>query len=345
MRRASDGGSSITVDDVAHHAGVSKTTAASILRNAAGFRVRDTTRHRVENAARALGYRRNALAAALSSGQTHTLGVLLPLHHLRSTSPCYRTYGQDVFVAVFHAACRAGLRVTSIPPLCEEDRLPAVRDLADRRVDGLILASLREPGFVREVYASGIACVEIGSGYGPRLVHPDNEGGAGLAVGHLVELGHRRIVHWRGPAGDEYYAADRRAAGFRAAADRHGLAPEHTPIVSGERELAALLQAPPGARPTAVFAFSDVQALLAIDLARQAGLSVPGDVSLVGFDDNVVAETARPQLTTIHNPLDEQAGAAVALLQALWRNEIDPPVPPAVPTRLVVRQSTAPRRE
>ena len=80
---------------------------------------------------------------------------------------------------------------------------------------------------------------------------------------------------------------------------------------------------------------------MALDIARSLSLRVPDDLSVVGFDDGIVAELARPRLTTVHNPFDEQAEAAIAVLQALWREETDPPIPPALPTRLVVRESTA----
>jgi DNA-binding LacI/PurR family transcriptional regulator len=332
-----------TLEDVAREAGVSKTTAASILRDQRGFQASADTRRRVVTAAQRLGYRRNALAAALSSGRTHTVGILLPPLHPGAGSNVPNSFGQKVFVSLYDAASRCGLRVLpAAPPLDGPNGGgggPELQDLADGRVDGLIMVSLRNPEFVEQVYASGLPCVEMSSGFGRRLIHPDNEGGAALAVAHLAGLGHRRIAHWRGGSAGNH-AGDHRLSGFLAAAGRHGLRSEETPVLDSSEAVIDVLRRPAGERPTALFAFNDYQAFMALDIARGAGLRVPEDLSIVGFDDTIVAELARPALTTVHNPLDEQARAAIDLLQALWRGEADPPVPPPLSTRLVVRNST-----
>ncbi len=328
----------VRVEDVALEAEVSKTTAASILREAPNFQVSEATRHRVLAAARSLGYRRHAVAVALSSGRTNTVGLLLPLAAIDARLPTSRIYGQDIFVAVFQAASRAGLRVTAIPLSGKDAHLP-LQALTDRSVDGIVMASMPGPEFVREVYQAGIPCVEIGSGHGRYLVHPDNEGGAEAAVAHLVALGHRRIVHWRGAG--ENYASVRRRKGFVAAAKRHRLPASSTWVAKTQAEVEALLRLGPGERPTAVFAYNDFQGCLTLDIARELGLRVPHELSIVGFDDNVLAEAARPQLSTIHNPLGVQAEAAIALLQALCRGE-EPPAPAPVPTELIIRHSAGP---
>lgn len=340
-------GSRVTIIDVARVAGVSKSTVANVMRDAPGIPIHDVTRQRVLAAASHLGYRRNALAAALSSGRTHTIGIILPGHHLRATSRVYRTYGQDLFIALYEAAARAGLRVTPIPPV--EDTPDVLSELADRRVDGLVLASLRNAALVRSILDSGIPSVEIGSGYGPNLVHPDNEGGARLAVEHLTELGHRRIVHFRGPSGG-YFAADHRADGFREACRAQGLGEDETPVLAELEEVEARLRRPAGERSTAVFTFNDCQANEILDLAQDLGLRTPADLSVVGFDDGVVAELARPRLTTVNNALDAQADAAIARLQILMarshsllsQDTAEESETLRIPTHLIVRESTAP---
>lgn len=328
----------VTVHDVAQMVGVSKTTAASILRNAPDFQVSEATRHRVLATAEALGYRRNAVAVALSSGRTDTVGLLLPLPSIDARLPTSRIYGQDIFVAVFQAASRAGLRVTAIPMPRGGTRL-RVQDITDSAVDGVVMSSMQDADFVRQVYEAGIACVEIGSGYGSRLVHPDNEGGVEAAMEHLIGLGHRRIVHWRGE-GDNYASLHRRK-GFLCAAERHNLQPQSTWVVTYQEELKALLSRPAAQRPTALFAYNDFQAFVALDMAREMSLRVPHDLSVVGFDDNILAESARPRLTTVHNPLSAQADAAINLLQNLWRGEAQTSMPQAVSTQFVIRESTA----
>lgn len=330
-----------TLEDVAEQAGVSKTTAASILRGATGFRASDETRRRVMEASLSLGYRRNAVATSLSLGRTNTIGVLLPWHHMgiREDTAIARVYGQDVFMAICRAATRAGLRVTPVPPQRDGERIP-LQVLGDGRVDGIVAASLNDPEFIAAIEVARIPCVEVGSGTGRHLVHPDNEGGAELAVSHLAGLGHRRIAHWFGYEGS--FASERRLAGFLAAAARHGLT--DAPVIRSEAGMRALLAKPEGERPTAVFAFHDAFALQVLDLAREMGLCVPEDLSIVGFDNNVLAEAARPPLTTVHNALDGQAEGALEMLQALWRGD-EPPARRAVPTRLIVRGTTAPAPE
>ncbi len=187
------------------------------------------------------------------------------------------------------------------------DQRICVEDLADGRIDGLIMV-LRDQEFVQRVYASGLPCIEMSSGCGKRLIHPDNEAGVIAAMAHLAELGHRRIAHWRGGTAGNH-AGEQRLSAFRTAAARFGLAPEETPVVENDAALTALLRHPASQRPTAVFAFNDHQAFMALDIAREIGLHVPADLSLVGFDDSIVAELARPRLTTVHNPLEEQADA------------------------------------
>ncbi len=330
--------SAVTVQDVAHQVGVSKTTAASILRNAPGFQVSEATRLRVMEAAQLLGYRRHAVAVALSSGCTNTVGLLLPLPNINARLPASRIYGQDIFVAVFQAATRAGLRVTAIPlPGGSTDGL-SVQDVTDRSIDGIVMASIRDAHFVQQIYEAGIPCVEIGSGHGKHLFHPDNEGGAHSAVAHLVALGHRRILHWRGA--DDNYASKHRCQGFLDAVAAQGLCLDNNQALSDAAEVAALLRLPAHQRPTAVFAYNDFQALMTLDLAREIGLRVPEELSVVGFDDNILAESARPQLTTVRNPLGAQADAAIQTLQALWRGERESESPYAVPTQLIVRDST-----
>lgn len=333
---------SVTVQDVALEAAVSKTTAASVLRDAPGFQVSDATRQRVLSTAKSLGYRRHAVATALSSGRTHTVGLILPLPERSVGKPISRIYGQDVFSAVFQAASGAGLCVTAIPQPGLDAPL-RLQDVAGMMMDGVIMASLRDAEFACSIYEAGIPCVEIGSGHGTRLIHPDNDGGAELAVAHLVSLGHENLAHWRGDQGN--YAAVRRREGFLAAAARHGLRPDKARVLANRKEVVEALRGTAAERPTAIFAFNDYHACLMLDIARELGLRVPHDFSIVGFDDNILATSARPQLTTVRNPLAMQAEAAIDMLQALWRSEKEPNAPQAIPTNLVVRQSTAAPRE
>lgn len=339
-RAQTRGQNHVTVQDVARAVGVSKTTAASVLRNAPDFQVSAQTRQRVLDAAQSLGYRRHSVAAALSSGVTNTLGLLLPLPATDNHLPISRIYGQDIFVAVFHAANRCGLRVTAIPLPPGPHPVLQLRDVTDRAVDGLVIASFRDENFVHSVYAAGIPCVEIGSGFGPHLFHPDNAGGAELAVAHLAGLGHTRIAHWRGEG--ENYASIHRNQGFLNAMARRDLEVPEGFVAARREEIEALLRRPASLRPTAVFAYNDYQAFTTLDIARDLGIGVPDELSVVGFDDNILALAARPRLTSVVNPISEQADSAIRFLQTIWRGEPRRETPVAIATRLVIRDSTGP---
>jgi LacI family transcriptional regulator len=325
----------VTIVDVARKAGVSKTTVSCVLNNAPGFSVPEETRQRVFDAAAALGYRRNTLAAALRSGRMNTVGIVppSPLHPDRDAH-AGSVYIKDLLLALCAAAAQTRMNATI---WAEKPHASlTVADALDQRVDGMVLAGLYGAGdFVRAVYAAGVPCVEIGSRFGDYQVHPDNRGGAALAADHLTGLGHRRIVHWRGP--ERVFSATERREGFLAVLEARGI--PDVPVVYGAQELAEHLGRED--RPTALFAYNDASAVAALDLARELGLSVPRDLSIVGFDDNILATTARPRLTSVRNPLDGIARAAMELLEAQMRGQPPEPGPRTIPTRLSVRESTA----
>jgi LacI family transcriptional regulator len=331
--------STVTIRDVAREAGVSKTTVAHVLRDSPDYRVQEGTRARVRDAAARLGYRRNALAAALSSGRLDTIGVLMPLDIAGEVS----IYFKDMALAIAVEAAEAGLRMTLVPYRAESGRITSPREVADQRVDGVLTVSVHDPAFIESLYSANIPVVEIGGAVGGRSVRCDNAGGAALAVEYLTAMGHRRIAHSRGTLGNA--TAEQRVAGFRDACQAHGLSEGETPVLLRE-ELAEALALPPGQRPTAVFMFNDNQAAQVYDRCAARGLSVPDDVSVVGFDDSIIATTLRPRLTTIHNPLRAQAAEAIRLLRSCWipgeAVSGSDRIAVAVPTRLIRRDSTAP---
>jgi LacI family transcriptional regulator len=336
-------GGRVTLNDVARAAAVSKSTASYVLNRTPGFAVSDTTRHRIFAAAERLGYRRNSLAAALSSGRIHVVGVTLPVADPRLIPASYRVFIHEFAFALVEAAAAAGLRTTLMPMTRHgangsDSPGESAFDIADARVDGIILVTLDDANFVRAVYDTGMPCVEIASEFGPYTLRADNEGGMSAAIGHLSSLGHRRIAHVRG--GRIRATAVRRAAGYTAAMQTHGLEPH----IIEEGELTDVLSLPDGQRPTAISAFNDAGAAVVLRRARSLGLRVPEDLSLVGFDDNVLAEMSYPPLTSLHYPLTELSQASIAVLESLWRGE-EPVLPPPMPVSLVVRESTGICRE
>jgi LacI family transcriptional regulator len=343
----------VTIRDVARLAGLSKSTVANVLKDDGSVYIAPETRRRVLEAVERTGYRRNAVAAALSVGRTDTIGVVLPMAIYQSHYVLRRQYARDVVIALSEAAAPLGLRTTVFP--WERHRPFSVAQVTDRRVDGLILVSVRERQFVEDVYATGVPVVEYETGFGPYIVAADNIGGIEAAVEHLATLGHRRIAHWFGPDGER--TSEHRREGFLNGMARVGLSVAPLDIIPHDDPLEPILRRPD--RPTAIIAYSDAKAFEVVETARAVGLSIPADLSVIGFDDSIIAQVVYPRLTTVHQPLDSMAGVALRGLKALiqqqgqkdpkevsdpeedaWRADL-PPFP-VLPTHLVVRDSTAP---
>lgn len=328
-----------TIGDVAAAAGVSRTTVSYVLSGRTGVRVPEPTRRRILDAAERIGYRRNALAAAFRTGRLNTVGIVAPFGLAGRAGAFGGVYYKDLTLALAAAAFAEGLN----PLLLSEDRSHALslHDLADRRADAVILVVKEHTTeFVEEAERAGVPCVVIGRSAGRWQVHTDGVAGAHMAVEHLWGLGHRRIAHyWYGHA--DVRSARERREGFHAAmAERGASEPDRPEFIDRPHGVAALreaITAPAG--PTAVFCYNDELAVNVLDLAREAGVSVPGALSVVGFDDNILAHLARPRLTTVSNPLDEVAVTAVRLVQSQLRGE-GPPPPVIIPPGFTVREST-----
>ena len=328
----------VTVADVAVAAGVSRTTVSYVLSGREDARVPETTRRRVADAAARIGYRRNALAAAMRTGRMDTVGIVAPLGRDEGPSGTYGVYYRDLVLAVAEAAFEAGLN----PLLLSENsgRHLSLADVTDRRADGVVLIVKENAAeFANSAASAGVPCVTIGRDVGLWQVHTDNLLGARLAVEHLVGLGHRRIAHlWYGK--EEVPSGRQRRDGFREATRAAGLADGDAPILTDRYAsvVGDALAAPDA--PTAVFCYNDELSLWLLDVCRVCGLRVPGDISVIGFDDNVLASSARPRLTTLRSPTEEVAAHAIALLQSQQSGE-EPPPPIYISPRLVVRESTA----
>lgn len=298
-----------TIRDVARHAGVSKSLVSLVLR--ASPKVSDARRTAVLDAVRELGYRPNAAARSLSERRTHTVGVLVG--DLRN--PWYADC-LDGLNGVLNAA---GL--TLLLGDARVDELLATT-FVGMRVDGLILLGSTTPtpaiteaaGRIPTVAAgcrdfddAGLARLDISA--------QDDRRGAEIAVEHLIGLGHRRVGHL---ASDVAAVARIRSAAYRATVDRHGIAAAVADCDMTEdgghhaaRELLA------GAdRPTALFCVNDMAAIGAMTAAAELGLSVPGDLSLVGYDNTSLAGLRRVGLTSIDIASRAVGEVAAGLLRA-----------------------------
>ncbi|MDW4571933.1 LacI family DNA-binding transcriptional regulator [Microbacterium sp. M3] len=317
----------IGVREVARAAGVSTQTVSRVLNEHPN--IRPETRQRVLQAISDLGYRVNNAARALGTRTTRTLGVIASDATL---------YGPAVGIAALEAAARdAGRWIATA--YADASAEASVRDAADRLlaqgVDGLVVLAPHAATLAALTGAHpGIAIAALHAGPGAER----QEEGAALAVSHLVELGHRCIGRVAGP--EEWLEARSRETGTLRALAAAGLEPG--PRWGGDwtagagarlaAEVAAAVRTPDG--PTAVAVANDQMALGLIAGLREAGLDVPGEVSVVGFDDNPDAAYYRPALTTVGLDLEGEARRAVAAVLGETAEQAASP-------QLVVRASTA----
>jgi DNA-binding LacI/PurR family transcriptional regulator len=330
----------VTIADVAAFAGVGAGTVSGFLNDCPKFC--EATRARVLEAFDELEYQPSSLARGLSRGRSHTLGVVVPF--FTHASAVERLRG---VVAELEGSRYDIVLFNVESPLHRDEHF---RNLTRRdRADGLLVLSLPPPEreLVRLVDA-GVPVVLVDSECRgvPSIVTDDVEGGR-MAARHLVELGHTRIAF----IGDDpnnrfgFTSSAKREHGYREVLAAAGVRVRRGYVRYGShdrtvaRRLAAKLLAQRD-RPTAVFASSDVQALGVIGAARDAGLTVPRDLSVVGFDD--IEMSGYAGLTTVRQPLFESGrlGARV-LLEALDGGGSPMPVRHELPLELVVRSTTS----
>jgi LacI family transcriptional regulator len=332
-----------TIRDIADLAGVSIATVSRVLNDRPD--VARETRETVLQVVREHGFSTNRGARGLSSGRTGMIGVALPL--------VADAYFGPILSGAAEALYERDMRIVLAATLHEHDReVSLLERLMRGTTDGAILMlpeeskeellALQEQGFPfvvvdpREPPPEGIACVAA--------MHAD---GARQAAEHLLALGHRRIGAIAGSAG--WYATEERLAGFRAALAGAGilLDPElvvHSDwrIPRGTTAAHRLLELPEP--PTAIFGFNDNVAIGALHAAQERGLSVPDDLSIVGFDDTQQAVIVTPRLTSVSQPLAELGRMGVSLLIRLLEGQRVDALRVELATRLVVRDSTAPPR-
>jgi LacI family transcriptional regulator len=331
-----------TILDVARVAGVSKSTVSNVIRGADS--VTDSTRQTVMLAIERLGYRPNAVARQLVQQQTKILGVLAG----DLGNPFYAEMAKLV---ERHAAARGYAMMFGNTLGDDATEAAAVEMLLEHRVAGLLfLAFSGSDDVVRAKLAGKFPVVFVGCSetWADSVVAADRRG-AKLATEHLIQLGHRRIAYLTTP-GVEERANAARLAGYRDALAAAGV--ERGPLIRWTpfeddvlvgNETAPLDELFRGRDAvTAVFASNDLAAIDLIDFCDSAKLRVPGDVSVVGFDDVVLAGLNRISLTTIAQPQTRMAELGVEALAARIERGFEQPVKrKLVDVELVVRRSTA----
>lgn len=298
-----------TIKDVAELAGVSKSLVSLVMRDS--DKVSDERRRAVLDAARRLGYRPNAMARSLVSQRSHVVGV--------TVSDLHNPFFTDVVDGISAAAEEAGYRalLNSGDRIADREQV-AVETFLQLRTDGLILLGTVVDEEAIDRVGSEVPTVLASRASTSTVVDSvvtDDRAGSAIAVEHLVGLGHRRIAHITGGKGA---GARTRARGFRVAMKRHGLA-EEARVVEGDytetggiRGVDQLLA--DGRPPTAVFAANDQAAIGALRALSEAGFDVPGDVSVVGYDDTYLAAFEHIDLTSVHQQRIAMGRAALNLL-------------------------------
>lgn len=342
----------VTIYEVARAAGVSPSTVSNLLNGRSG-RMLPATRERVEAAISRLGYRPNRAAQQLRTGRIRTVGLVVP----SVANPFWGTFAWHLE----GAALAQGYHVL----LCNSERDPDrerqyIEELFDDGIRGVVLcSSLPSLDHVLPLLSRGLALVAFDrttqAGDPPPLVNisVDNVVGAQLATQHLTALGHRRIAFVSGSLASVNRAE--RFHGFQTAVAAAGLTDAEVTVWAGasgsqygdldaadlgRRAGLELMSAPEP--PTAIFAINDMTALGVYAGARDAGFAVGVEVSVIGFDDIVLADLAAPPLTTVRQSLPDMAAAAFGELHSLIESSTPRPGRSLlIRPELVVRESTA----
>jgi LacI family transcriptional regulator len=337
----------ITISDVAARAGVSRATVSYVLneRNTS-VRISEDTRQRVLSSASELGYRRNELARAVTTGKNPMLGFWV----MQSN--------REPVVRVLAGAMKEAdandyfIKMIGFDNSALDSR--TIERCMEWRLAGIIAIHAPETigNLMPEIARTGIPFVTVDSQQPPAgclNIEADNIGGMRAVVTHLVEQGHQRIAFLGGQAEQHDSISGARERGYRTTMQEYGLSQfchveygdwraefsdwENDPTAAAARRL---LQLQP--RPTAIACASDHMAMIVMRLAAEQGISVPKQLSVTGFDDIAVATLYNPPLTTIAQPFEEIGRAAVRHL--LSKNEGISPDP--LPAQLIIRGSTAP---
>lgn len=309
-----------TIDDVARHSGVGRTTVSRVLNG--GPNVRPEVRDRVLASVAALSYRVNPQARSLAGGGSRMLALVLA-SDLEAEPNSF--YASALELGALRQCLALGYHlVTRHVPQQSPDRREQVLDLmTTQRCQGLILTPpfADDRALIDEIRRQGCQVATISPGGPGRLVADgvgidDEAGGYDIAL-HLLDLGHRRLAFISGIEG--HLSAEQRFDGLRRALAERRLDPGSVTVVRGDftfrsgSVLAARLFDQPDA-PTALICANDDMAAGALSAAHGRGLDVPGHLSITGFDDTPVSEIVWPPLTTVHQPLKDMGGEAVRLI-------------------------------
>ncbi len=331
-----DGGAPVTMSDVARLAGVSVATVSRVVNGRYGVSAGTTAQ--VRSAIERLGYESSLVATSLRRSRTNVLGLV---------THSFQSYTAEVLKGVMEALTQSGFDLIIYAnsdlygTYSEGWEQRHLTRLSGTLTDGCIVVT--PWGEVRS--STPVVVIDPARDSTAPSVTADNLAGATQVVEHLLGLGHRRIGFIAGRS--SLAAAWSREEGYRTALVQAGVPVDPTLIGRGDFNpesaiplARALLESPD--RPTAIFAASDGMALKVLEVAKELGLGVPGDLSVVGFDNIPESALAEPALTTVDQSMYRLGYEAARMLRSLVTGEWEGPRRILLPTRLVVRGSTAP---
>lgn len=331
----------VTLQDVAEHAGVHASTVSRALDPEKATLVNPETRDRVRAAASELGYRGDAVASGLRRGKTNTIGLVVADIANPFIGPVVRGIennleGRDKMLFVAESQDDHG-RMSRVMDSLLGRRVDAVITTAARLGDERLLRQIAEQVplvlAVRNLPGSGLVAI----------THDDERGGR-LAAQHLVQTGHRRVAQLRGS--DDISSFRGRGRGFEeylAETDVELVEPSESgrhPVLAEGRRVMNLLLDEVDELPTAVFAHNDLMAFGALQAMAERGLSCPGDMAVIGYNDTIMTEFTDPPITTVRLPGYELGRMAADTAVALIDDDHRPDPPLSLPPVLVPRLST-----
>jgi LacI family transcriptional regulator len=330
----------VTMRDVARHAGVSIATVSHVINDTRP--VSDELRERVLDSMENLGYQPNIIARALRSKHSNTIGLIVP----DGRNPFFAEIAQGIEeISLEHEysliLCDSGNDLGKV--------LVHTKNLSAKRVDGIIFTTSGDDfedisSLVEENTAVLVIDLDA-SGFATDAVLFDNFRGGYLATQHLLELGHRRVACITGPSRQSLRRD--REKGYSSALADVGIPKDESLVKEGDFQPSSgyyhaldLLRSPDP--PSAIFACNDLMAMGALRAAREVGLDVPSQLSIIGFDDIYLSAFTTPTLSTIRLPKREMGRQAAHILLQRIQDKTRPVEKHMVDLELVVRESTAP---
>lgn len=335
----------VTLKDVALRAGTSPAAVSATLNGTLGksTRVGAETRQRILAAAAELGYVSNAIAKSLATGRTGVLGLMMPYS---SSFVEHDPFITNVTNGILAEAVRQRYNVMLYTATSEEEG-DCAATMVDSRVDGVILVIPPEQSPIlancRQRNIPVVSVLRVPQTADEWVVNSNDYEGGRLATQHLIDLGHRRIAHIAGnPA---VTTTPARRQGYLDALTAAGIEPDPRLLVQGGfsrdggAEATRKLLSLRAGRPSAVFCANDLCAHGALQVAQVAGIAVPDELAVVGYDDTWYSTMTNPPLTTVNMAIETMGGRAARLLIAQVEGQPMTERQPVLPVSLTIRES------